>query len=105
MKNLNTAKTLNVKLWKKVMCTFLSIIMAFGTFVTMTFGNILLSDKVNFCNLITAEAATPNVKYYRYNELVGLYKTDYTNTENIQYKIGESGEWTDYSVPFSIPAF
>ena len=23
----------------------------------------------------------------------------------IQYKIGENGEWTDYSVPFSIPAF
>ncbi|MCD7871838.1 MAG: hypothetical protein LUG21_00690 [Clostridiales bacterium] len=95
----------NHKLWIKVMCAFLSIVIALGTFVTMTFGNLLLSDKVDFHNLITAEAATQNVKYYRYNELVGLYKSDYTNTENIQYKIGENGEWTDYSVPFSIPAF
>lgn len=93
------------KLWKKVICIFLSIIIALGTFVTMTFGNILLSDKIDFRNLITAEAATQDVKYYRYNELVGLYKTDHTDTESIQYKIGEDGEWKNYSVPFSIPAF
>ncbi|MCM1285337.1 MAG: hypothetical protein NC213_09415 [Acetobacter sp.] len=98
-------KNYEIRKSKKILCVILSVIIAFSTFVTMTFGNLLLSDKIDFHNLITAEAATPNVKYYRYNELVGLYKTDYANTENIQYKIGENGEWKKYSVPFSIPAF
>ena len=36
--------------------------------------------------------------------MVGLYRVNYSNTTKLQYKIGENGVWTDYSVPFAIPA-
>ena len=92
------------KLWKKVLCVILSLIMGLGTFVSITFGNTLLSDYVDLKTAFAAELS-PVPVFYRYGELVGLYKVNYTNTTKIQYKIGENGEWTDYSVPFSIPAF
>ena len=40
----NTYKT---KLWKKVLCVILSLIIGLGAFVSITFGNILLSDYKN----------------------------------------------------------
>lgn len=89
---------------KKILCVLLSLIMAFGTFISITFSNILLSDYVDLKTAFAAELS-PVPVFYRYGELVGLYKVNYTNTTKIQYKIGENGEWTDYSVPFSIPAF
>lgn len=82
------------------------MIIAFGTFVTMTFGNILLSDYIDFKNLIVAEAAlSPKPLFYRYGELVGLYRLNYSDTTTLKYKIGENGTWTNYTAPFSIPAF
>ena len=103
-KNYNS--TYHHKPWKRFISLILSLIIAFGTFVTMTFGNLLLSDYVDFHNLIVAEAAlSPKPLFYRYGELVGLYRLNYNNTTTIQYKIGENGTWTNYSVPFSIPAF
>ncbi len=42
--------------------------------------------------------------YYRHGELIGLYKVDYSDKRKLQYKIGENGKWTNYSVPFAIPA-
>ena len=99
-------KTYKPRLSKKVLCMVLSIVMAFGTFVSMTFGNLLLSDYVDFHNLIVAEAAlSPVPLFYRYGELVGLYRLNYSNTTTLQYKLGENGTWTNYSVPFSIPAY
>ena len=99
-------KVSQTKLWKKLLSIFLAVLMGFSTFMTMTFGNLFLSDYVDFMSLIKAEAAiSPVPLFYRYGELVGLYKLDYTNNTAIQYKIGEDGDWTDYSVPFSIPAF
>ena len=103
---MNRTKEKNISLykpWKKVMCTFLSIIIAFGTFVTMTFGNLLLSDFVDIKTAFAAELS-PVPVFYRYGELVGLYRVNYSNTTKLQYKIGENGVWTDYSVPFAIPA-
>ena len=92
--------------WKKPISVMLSIIIAFGTFVTMTFGNILLSDYIDFQNLIVAEAAlSPKPLFYRYGELVGLYRLNYSDTTTLKYKIGENGTWTNYTAPFSIPAF
>lgn len=98
--NENRAST---KPWKKITCVILSLIMAFGTFVTMTFGNILLSDKIDIQNAFAA-TISPVPLFYRYGELVGLYRVNYTDKTTLQYKIGENGEWTDYSVPFAIPA-
>ena len=97
----NTYKT---KLWKKVMCTFLSIIMAFGTFVTMTFANIPLSDWIDVKEAFAATSLSPVPVFYRHGELVGIYRVNYSNKTKLQYKIGENGKWTNYSVPFAIPA-
>lgn len=97
----NTYKT---KLWKKVMCTFLSIIMAFGTFVTMTFANIPLSDWIGVREAFAATSISPVPVFYRYGELVGIYRVNYSDKTKLQYKIGDNGTWTDYSVPFAIPA-
>lgn len=101
MENTNYAKT---KLWKKVMCTFLSIIMAFGTFLTMTFSNIPLSDWINVKEAFAATSLSPVPVFYRHGELVGIYRVNYTDKTKLQYKIGDNGTWTNYSVPFAIPA-
>ena len=99
-------RTFKPRLTKKALCIILSLIMAFGTFVSMTFGNLLLSDYVDFHNLIVAEAAlSPVPLFYRYGELVGLYRLNYANTTTLQYKLGENGTWTNYTTPFSIPAY
>ncbi len=106
MNNFDFNNSFRIKPWKKVMCTVLSVIIALGTFVTMTFGNILLSDWIDVKEALAAEnTLTPVPVFYRYGELVGLYKVNYTNKNKIQYKIGEQGVWKDYTVPFSIPAF
>lgn len=99
---LNENRT-TTKLWKKIICVILSLIMALGTFVTMTFGNILLSDKIDIQNAFAA-TISPVPLFYRYGELVGLYRVNYTDKTTLQYKIGENGEWTDYFVPFAVPA-
>ena len=98
----NTYKT---KLWKKVMCVFLSIIMAFGTLVTVTFGSFTLSDWIGVREAFAAtNAISPVPVFYRHGELVGIYRVNYSDKTKLQYKIGDNGTWTDYSVPFAIPA-
>lgn len=94
------------KLWKRILSVILAVIIGFGTFVTMTFANILLSDYVDLKSVLTVKAATlnPVPVYYRHGELIGLYRVNYSDKTKLQYKIGENGEWTDYSVPFAIPA-
>ena len=94
------------KLWKRILSVILAVIIGFGTFVTMTFSNVLLSDYVDLKSMFTANAATLNLVpvYYRHGELIGLYKVDYSDKRKLQYKIGENGKWTNYSVPFGIPA-
>lgn len=96
----NTYKT---KIWKRILSMVLAIIIGFGTFVTMTFGNLFLSDFVDIKTAFAAELS-PVPVFYRYGELVGLYRVNYSDTTTLQYKIGENGEWTDYSVPFAVPA-
>ena len=94
------------KLWKRILSVILAVIIGFGTFVTMTFANVLLSDYVDLKSVLTVKAATlnPVPVYYRHGELIGLYRVNYSDKTKLQYKIGENGEWTDYSVPFAIPA-
>ncbi len=94
------------KLWKRILSVILAVIIGFGTFVTMTFANVLLSDYVDLKSVLTVKAATlnPVPVYYRHGELIGLYRVNYSDKTKLQYKIGEDGEWTDYSVPFAIPA-
>ena len=94
------------KLWKRILSVILAVIIGFGTFVTMTFSNVLLSDYVDLKSMFTANAATlnPVPVYYRHGELIGLYRVNYSDKTKLQYKIGENGKWTNYSVPFAIPA-
>ena len=94
------------KLWKRKLSVILAVIIGFGTFVTMTFSNVLLSDYVDLKSMFTANAATlnPVPLYYRHGELIGLYRVNYSDKRKLQYKIGENGKWTNYSVPFAIPA-
>ena len=94
------------KLWKRILSVILAVIIGFGTFVTMTFANVLLSDYVDLKSVLTVKAATlnPVPVYYRHGELVGLYRVNYSDKTKLQYKIGDNGTWTDYSVPFAIPA-
>lgn len=40
--------------------------------------------------------------FYEENNLVGIYNPR-AGKENMQYKIGDSGEWITYTVPFAIP--
>ena len=108
MKEIYAQNAIRHKPWKKAVCALLSFILAFGAAVTMLFGNVLLSDYVDFGNLITANAAESDLRpvpvFYRHGELVGLYRVNYTDKTELQYKIGEEGEWTAYKVPFTIPA-
>ena len=91
---------------KSIISIVLAIVMAFSSFFSILFDNILLSDYIDFHNLIVANAAiSPVPLFYRYGELVGLYRLNYNNNTTIQYKIGENGTWTNYTVPFTIPAF
>ena len=94
------------KLWKRILSVILAVIIGFGTFVTMTFANVLLSDYVDLKSVLTVKAATlnPVPVYYRHGELIGLYRVNYSDKTKLQYKIGDNGTWTDYSVPFAIPA-
>lgn len=102
---MNENKT-RIKLWKKVLCILLSLIMAFGAFVTMTFANIPLSDWIDIREAFASTSSSLAVPvFYRHGELVGIYRVNYTDKTKLQYKIGEDGEWTDYSVPFAVPAF
>lgn len=108
MKEIYAQNVIRHKPWKKAVCALLSFIIAFGAAVTMLFGNVFLSDYVDFGNLITANAAESDLRpvpvFYRHGELVGLYRVNYTDKTELQYKIGEEGEWTAYKVPFTIPA-
>lgn len=94
------------KLWKRILSVILAVIIGFGTFVTMIFANVLLSDYVDLKSVLTVKAATlsPVPVYYRHGELIGLYRVNYSDKTKLQYKIGDNGNWTDYSVPFAIPA-
>ncbi len=57
MKNLNIAKTLNVKPWKRVLCVLLSVIIAFGTFVALTVGSSRLQDWLGIQSMLSAYAS------------------------------------------------
>lgn len=105
MKDVNNTSTLKPRLWKKIICLILSMLMAFGTFVSITLDSFRLSDYIDFRNLIIAEAADLSTPlFYRHGELVGIYTVEYQENSQLQYKIGDDGTWTDYSVPFAIPA-
>ena len=44
-------------------------------------------------------------EFYRSGELIGLYNPVLGSDVGMQYKISADGAWTDYTVPFAIPAY
>ena len=59
------------KLWKRIVSVILAVIIGFGTFVTMTFSNVLLSHYVDLKSMLTANAATLNpVTLFCWNNLL-----------------------------------
>ncbi len=57
MDNFNEKNLTKHKLWKKVLCVFLSIIIAFGTFVALTVGSSRLQDWLGIQSMLSAYAA------------------------------------------------
>ncbi|MGN0532412.1 MAG: hypothetical protein ACI4IN_06420, partial [Eubacterium sp.] len=95
-----------VQYYKRAISLLLSVIIAFGTFLTLMAGNVHLSDWIDLRSALTAKASTTSaVKTYRYKNLVGLYNLDYTDTTTMQYKIGDNGTWKNYTKPFTVSPF
>ena len=46
-----------IRLWKKILCVFLSIIIALGTFITLTFGNSKFQKWLGIHSMLSAYAA------------------------------------------------
>ncbi len=57
MEELNTTNTTGCKPWKKVLSVLLSTIIAFGTFVTITFGNSRFQKWLGIRDMLSAYAA------------------------------------------------
>lgn len=57
MEELNKTITTGCKPWKKVLSVLLSIIIAFGTFVTITFGNSRFQKWLGIRDMLSAYAA------------------------------------------------
>lgn len=91
--------------WKKIISLVLSLIIAFGTFITLTVGNFMLSDWIDFKSYITAQASTSTIRSYRYGNLVGFYNLNYADDTTIQYKIGDDGTWKNYVRPIAVEPF
>ena len=70
-----------------------------------TLNSIVVKVKDNAGNISEKTVDLVLPEFYEENNLIGLYNPAYQSDAVLQYKIGEDGEWTDYSVPFSIPAF
>lgn len=66
-------------------------------------NSISIAVKDNAGNIATqvTEAILP--EFYEDGNLVGILNPNTDSTEKLQYKIGEDGEWTEYTVPFAVP--
>lgn len=64
------------KLWKRILSVILAVIIGFGTFVTMTFANIPLSDWIDVKEAFAATSLSPVPVFYRNGELVGIYRVN-----------------------------
>ena len=49
-------KILKNKLWKKILCIILSVIIAFGTLITLTVGSSRLQDLLGIQSMLSAYA-------------------------------------------------
>lgn len=66
-------------------------------------NTISVAVKDNAGNITTDISDTILPEFYEEGALIGIYNPNTDSSETMQYKIGEDGEWTDYSVPFAVP--
>ena len=66
-------------------------------------NSVSITVKDNAGNIATqvTEAILP--EFYEDGNLIGILNPNTDSNEKLQYKIGEDGEWTDYTVPFAVP--
>ena len=65
-------------------------------------GNISEAEEVVISKYTANPVYLIDPVFYEEGNLIGIYNPR-IGIENMQYKIGESGEWTTYTVPFAIP--
>lgn len=63
--------------------------------------SVAVKDKAGNIATQVTEAILP--EFYEDGNLVGILNPNTDSTEKLQYKIGEDGEWTEYTVPFAVP--
>ena len=68
-------------------------------------NTISVAVKDNAGNITTDISDTILPEFYEDGALIGIYNPNTDSSETMQYKIGEDGEWTDYSVPFAVPLY
>ncbi len=65
-------------------------------------GNISPVTEVVIDKFTTDSSYLIEPAFYKDGQLIGIYNPR-VGKEKMQYKIGEDGEWTDYTVPFALP--
>ena len=65
------------------------MIIGFGTFVTMTFSNVLLSDYVDLKSVLTVKAATLKKDFK--GEIPKIYDSDLTCFDTLSYTYNDKG--------------
>ena len=68
-----------------------------------TLNSIVVKVKDNAGNISEKTVDLVLPEFYEENNLIGLYNPAYQSDAVLQYKIGEDGEWTNYTVPFAVP--
>lgn len=63
--------------------------------------SVAVKDKAGNIATQVTEAILP--EFYEDGNLVGILNPNTYSKEKLQYKIGEDGEWTEYTVPFAVP--
>lgn len=63
--------------------------------------SIAVKDKAG--NIATEVSDTILPEFYDDGNLIGILNPNTDSNEELQYKIGDDGEWTDYTVPFAVP--
>ena len=63
--------------------------------------SVAVKDKAGNIATQVTEAILP--EFYEDGNLVGILNPNTDSKEKLQYKIGEDGEWTEYTVPFAVP--
>lgn len=66
-------------------------------------NSVSIAVKDNAGNIATQATEAILPEFYEDGNLVGILNPNTDSNEKLQYKIGEDGEWTDYTVPLAVP--